>query len=195
MIIGGLDPGNKGAIGVYNGATETLVDVIDLPNIQVIIGASKRWRLLEDEMHAMFVMLKELYDMQLLVIEQVMGMPKQSAPAAFQFGDTFGVIRTSARFAGLQLHRCSPTVWKLQEQVPNTPSTIVAKAEAEFPGFSHLWYGPGTGGKKAPKKRAFLHDRAEAAFLSRYGWRKIWPAVQPREKLRKAIKGAPKVAA
>ena len=183
MIVGGLDPGNKGAVGIYDGATDQLVTVFDLPAIRVSVTAkSKRWRLLEDELHEQFVMLKDLYDMRLLVVEQVRGLPGQSAPNAFQFGETYGVIRTTARFAGLPLHFASPAVWKLQMNVPKAEASIVAKANKDFPDHKHLW---------TSKRGALKHDRCEAGFLARYAWRKIWPSLQGREKLRKAVKGAP----
>lgn len=183
MIIGGMDPGNTGAIGVYDGTAERLIDVFDLPGHYIVVSKEKRIRVDEDKLYDLCVMLKTVFDMQLMVVEQVMGMPKQSAPRAFQFGQTYGMLRTTARYAGLQVHDASPGVWKMQERVPKVPDAICKKAEADFPEQAALFWG---------KKGGALHDRAEAAFLARYGWRKIWPALQPRAKLRQAAKGLPK---
>lgn len=183
MIIGGLDPGYTGAIGIYDGAADKLVHVLDLPGYHVVINKSERIRIDEDKLYDVFTMLKQSFDMRLMVIEQVMGMPKQGAPSAFQFGATYGMIRTTARYAGLQVHDCSPGVWKLQMKVPRDEKAICKKAEIAYPDHKRLWWGA-RGGPK--------HDRAEAAFLSEYGWRKIWPTLQPRAALRKAIKEMPK---
>ncbi len=180
MIIGGLDPGNTGAIGVYDGALEKLLAVYDLPGVKVVINKTERIRINEDELYDLFRLFKQVYDMRLMVIEQVMGLPKQSAPNAFQFGMTYGTIRTTARYAGLQLHDASPAVWKLQMKVPKVPDLICKKAQAAYPYMPQAtWWG---------KRGGALHDRAEAAFLADYGWHKIWPSLQPREPLRKAMK-------
>ncbi len=146
----------------------------------MVIGKTKRTRLNEDALYDLMSMLKQVYDMRLMVIEQVMGLPKQSAPNAFQFGMTYGMLRTTARYAGLQLHDASPAVWKMQMKVPRVPDAICKKAQAAYPELPQsTWWG---------RKGGALHDRAEAAFLAEYGWRKIWPSLQPREPLRKAMK-------
>lgn len=196
MIIGGLDPGNSGAVAAYDSDAKALVLVQDLPHYKVIISGHERYRVDEDALYDIFTMLKQTFDMKLLCIEQVMGMPKQSAPSAFQFGFTYGMIRTTARYAGLQIHDCAPTVWKLQMRVPKVPDAISKKAENDFPAYDKAtWWGPGKklkGGKRS--QGAALHDRAEAAFLAQYGAEKIWPALQPREKLRKAVRQLKKAA-
>lgn len=180
MIIGGTDPGNTGAIGVYDGAAGKLIDVFDLPGHYVVISKQKRIRIDEDKLYDLYVMLRQTFDMQLMVVEQVMGMPKQSAPAAFQFGQTYGMIRTTARYAGLQVHDASPGVWKNQMKVPKDAKAICLMAEQRYPEKKDLFWG---------KRGGTNHDRAEAAMLADYGWHRIWPSLQPRAKLRQAAKG------
>lgn len=178
LLIGGLDPGNTGAVAMWDNDAGKIVEVFDLPNYKIVLNKTQRWRLDEDALQLLFEFFKAS-GMSLLVIESVMGMPKQSAPRAFQFGETYGVLRTTARYCGLTLHYASPTVWKLQERVPRDEAAICAKAKREFPEHEKEFTG---------KRGGFRHDRAEACFLARYGGRKIWPALQPRAKLREAIK-------
>jgi len=87
-----------------------------------------------------------------------------------QFGEVFGRIMALAEAAAPFVDGPAPSVWKLREKVPLDPEAIVKKAETEFPGFAHMFYGP----KGGP-----LHDRAEAAFLARYAARKVVAAASP----------------
>lgn len=180
--VGGLDPGNKGAIGVWDLDSDQLVAVYDLPNYEVVINKSTRHRMDEDELEALFCNLRDLFDCKLIVIEHVMGMPQQSAPSAFQFGETYGMTRTVARMTGILVETASPAVWKLTEKIPRDAQAIVNRGNVTFPAFKAQWVGPRGG---------LMHDRVEAAFLARYAARKIWPAMQHRAKLREAAKAAP----
>lgn len=181
MFVGGLDPGNTGAVGMWDVGADKLFGVYDLPNYTVTINGNKRRRLDEDELHHLFSFFKDA-GMVFLVIEQVGGWggKNQSAHGAFTFGECFGVIKTTARYCGLTTAFASPSIWKPMEKVRKDEQAIVNKANIEFPEFKHLWIG---------KKGGLRHDRAEAAFLSRYAARRMWPASQPREALRKAAKG------
>lgn len=178
MIFAGCDPGNTGAVAIWDATSGTVVSVEDLPIIKVVIAKKERPRIVEDQLEEMFINLKDLYDCKMLCLEQPMGMPEQSAPRAFQFGVTYATIRTTARLCGLYVHDASPTVWKLQMQVSKDPAAICSKASRLYPNMVKQFYGVRGG---------FKHDRAEACILAEYGAKKIWPTVQGRVPLRKAF--------
>lgn len=186
ILIAGVDPGTKGAIGVYDQEADKLVAVFPLPNYQIKVGTVTRTRLDLDDLCDLFDALAAM-GVKFILIENVQGGnfrgKKQSAAGAFQFGYTFGLLTMAAKRSGIDYDTASPGVWKLVEKVPGEARGIIAKADAEFPEHTALWHGP---------KGGDLHDRADAAFLSRYASRRLWPARQHREGLRTLAAGLAK---
>lgn len=187
LLIAGIDPGATGATAIYDLDADKLVSIWDLPNYKVQVGKTTRTRLDIDDLHAQFEMLK-LMGVRLIGIENVQGgvfgsNRKQGAVSAFQFGYTFGLLTMAARATGIPYDTASPAVWKLQEKVPRAEVGIVAKADKDFPEHRDLFH---------TTRGRLLHDRAEAAFLARYFARIKWPAMQPRESLRKLAAGLSK---
>lgn len=178
LLIGGVDPGVNGAVGVYDFDADKLVAVYKLPSYTVIVGRSERTRLDEEAVDHLFKALA-MMGVVFCGIENVQGGnfrgKKQSASSGFQFGYTFGVLRMACVSNGIKHTAASPAVWKMVEQVPDNAKGIIAKADAEFPEHKAAWHGP---------KGGLLHDIAEAAFISRYFARRIWPSHQQQEGLR-----------
>lgn len=96
-----------------------------------------------------------------LFIEQVQGLPGQSAPAAFNFGMGYGIVRMAARAAGLAIESVPPTLWKAELRVPKDKRAARGRASEMLPMLAHLWPLQKDDGK------------AEAAMLSLYGERWI----------------------
>lgn len=94
-----------------------------------------------------------------LFVEQVQGMPGQSAPAAFTFGQGYGLVRAAGMAVGLILEAIPPSVWKAALKVPKDKSGARQRASELIPTHRHLW---------AMAKDDGL---AEAAMLSLYGQR------------------------
>ena len=186
LLVAGIDPGVGGAIALYDFDADRLFGVYKLPNYKIMVGKKERTRLDEEELRDLFRSLA-MMGVRFAVIENVQGGnysgKKQSAAGAFQFGYTYGLLRMACMLVGIEHTTASPAVWKLTEMVPVTAAAIVKKADAEFPEHKKLFHAP---------KGAALHDRADAAFLSRYAARRIWPSQQPRAGLRTLALGVAK---
>ncbi len=94
-----------------------------------------------------------------LFIEQVGGIPGQSAPAAFSFGQGYGAVRMAAMAAGLALETVPPAVWKAALKVPKDKTAARHRASEMLPAHRHLW------------PRVKDDGKAEAAMLALYGER------------------------
>lgn len=187
LLIAGIDPGSTGAIAVYDFDASKLVSIWDLPNYKVVVGKGTRTRLDIDDLFLQFETLK-MMGVRLIGIENVQAGVfdsgrKQGASSAFQFGYTFGLLTMAAKGTGIPYDAASPAVWKLQEKVPRHEIGIVAKANKDFPEHKDMF---------RTTRGRLRHDRAEAAFIARYFARIKWPAMQPRESLRKLAAGLPK---
>lgn len=187
LLIAGIDPGATGAIAIYDHDADKLISIWDLPNYKVQVGKTTRTRLDIDDLFDHFEALK-LLGVRLIGIENVQGGVfgsgrKQGVSSAFSFGYTFGLLTMAARGTGIPYDVASPAVWKLQEKVPRHEVGIVGKADKEFPEHRAMFH---------TTRGRLMHDRAEAAFLARYFARIKWPAMQPRESLRKLAAGLPK---
>lgn len=90
------------------------------------------------------------------IIEEVSGLPGQSAAGAFVFGDGYGCAKMAARACGLRLEKVKSSVWKLRLRAPADKSAARARASELMPAEAWRW----------PLKK---HDgRAEAAMIGLY---------------------------
>jgi crossover junction endodeoxyribonuclease RuvC len=154
-VILGCDPGLTGALVYYDGWEPFIVD---MPTRQTIVSRKIRnvideARVLEEVRRAV------LFGAEILVIEQVGGMPSQSGPAAFTFGYGVGVVTVAALAAGLQIERVHPAQWKAALGLKTSEKGAArALAAQTFPRSAHLF------------SRAKDNGRAEAALIAHYGW-------------------------
>lgn len=159
MLILAIDPGLSGALALYDTYTGEL-SVQDMPILKVPMGPKKFLRdiLNEEELISLFELYKGM-GCDCLVVEHVQGLPRQSAPAAFNFGYGFGCLVITARFLGYRIEKVKPERWKVQMKVPggiNKSSAVRQRASEIIPTHKHLW----------PLAK---HDgRAEAAMLAVY---------------------------
>lgn len=90
------------------------------------------------------------------VIEDVFGVPGQSASGAFTFGYGAGVVVTACRLNDLTIDKVRPDRWKQAMRVPRDKRASRARASELMPEQSHLWTKAGDDGI------------AEAAMLALY---------------------------
>jgi crossover junction endodeoxyribonuclease RuvC len=120
-----IDPGANGAIARF--ADGRLREVIDLP------GRTSRLRIMI-----------QFPRLEGVVLEQVNGIPGQSAPAAFTFGRIYGEIRGVCDAEGVPIVDVHPSVWKgalglrkgLSETKAQSKSRSRALAAEIFPDFA-----------------------------------------------------------
>lgn len=162
MLILAIDPGLSGAIATYDTVTGEL-SIQDMPILIKLVGTNKKVKreiLNEEELIASFELYKGL-GVEGVVVERVQGLPRQSAPAAFNFGYGYGFLVACARFQGFRLEQVEPSRWKMQMKVPSTSaggkhksSAVRQRASELIPTHKHLW-------------TLQKHDgRAEAAMLA-----------------------------
>lgn len=168
MIIA-VDPGVSGAIALNDWACGRL-EVIPMP-VQHRYIAGRKLRTVIDEGEvistlAAFAAMGATH----LFIEQVSGLPGQSAPAAFAFGQGYGTLRVAGMAAGLILEAVPPAVWKAALKVPKDKRAARQRASEMIPTHRHLW------------SMAKQDGLAEAALLSIYGQRWVQGEVKRTEK-------------
>jgi hypothetical protein len=153
----GVDPGLYGAIAQYDTVRGRL-DVFDMPTQR---GRHDRDIIDEAELLALMTSARDC-GVTVAFIEEVGGIPGQSAPAAFNFGCGYGLLRMAARAAGIALEPVPPRSWKAAMRVPADKRAAVARASELIPTHTALWSG---GNKKRNE------GRAEAALIVLYGER------------------------
>ena len=99
----GIDPGLKGAYAVIAGD-----EVIQVDHLPVEKVAANR---LEIDGELLYRIM-ETWPPDAIAVEKVGGLPKQSAPAAFRFGQAYGQILEVAKMFGCPVHRVAPGTWK-----------------------------------------------------------------------------------
>lgn len=154
MILG-VDPGLNGAIATYDGRE---LFVIDMP-VHMIVVSRKDRRAIDERATLERVQRASLFGAQILVIEQVSGMPGQSGPAAFTFGYGVGVVTTAALSCGMTVERVAPVTWKAALGLKSADKSAARRLAIEtFP--------------EHAEKFARVKDdgRAEAALIAKYGW-------------------------
>lgn len=155
MIIG-CDPGLTGALAFYDGRELRLVD---MPTRTATVNRKDR-RVLNEQGVIGALQTFQIMGAEILVIEQVNGMPGQSGPAAFTFGYGVGVVTGVALTIGLKIERVAPASWKSALGLKTADKDSAREKAAEtFPASAGLF---------ARKKD---DGRAEAALIAWWGWK------------------------
>lgn len=154
MILG-CDPGLSGALARYDGRE---LSVIDMPTRIAVVSRKER-RVIDEEAVISAVLAYSLMGAEILVIEQVSGMPGQSGPAAFTFGYGVGIVTAAALAAGMKIERVAPSHWKAAMGL-KTADKDAARALAVDTFRDQTW-------KFARKKD---DGRAEAALIALWGY-------------------------
>lgn len=153
MIVVTCDPGLSGALCLYDTKLGSL-RVHDMPTVERVVGKAAKRQVIDEEGVLDLLTGFQLLGATRFVIEQVQGLPRQSAPAAFNFGYGYATVLTTARCLGYEVERVRPEVWKAKLRVPADKNGARGRASEMLPTHKHLW----------PLKK---HDgRAEAALLA-----------------------------
>lgn len=162
MVMLGIDPGLNGAMALMDGQGE-IIKMWDMPTLDRAHGKGR-----EINGYLLADMVREAQEIANKKIEAMMElvgpMPRDSRPAAFKFGDTFGVIRGVLAARYVKLHYTRPAEWKryhglLKKDKEASRSLAIQK----WPEHRDLF------------KRVKDSDRAEAVLigefgLTRFGW-------------------------
>lgn len=154
----GIDPGLTGAMGWLNGKGE-FIDVLDLPTEPngKASGKIKR-RISANLLNSIIENIRLTYD-DILLIEEVHGMPNQNSSTVFSLGDTFGVCRAIVELLDISHGLVSPNKWKKYFNIGKDKAKSLELARKLFP--------------KAPLGRQKDHNRAEALLIARYAYENV----------------------
>lgn len=154
----GIDPGVNGALAICS-QNNTIIRTWDFPTVKYRIGKTVKTRLDVPAFLDLVLGVAAMWSPDLAVIEDVGGLPGQSAPAAFTFGFTTGCQTSALIAAGIPFTKVKPSVWKKALGVPAEKSAARMMASQLLPNGQDQW-------------PLVKHDgRAEAALLALYGHR------------------------
>lgn len=152
MILVACDPGLTGAYSLYDTRRGSL-EIFDMPVYERQVAKTRRMFIDEQGIHNLLLGFSVIGATH-FVIEEVGGMPRQSAPNAFKFATSYYTSIATARCFGMAIERVRPAVWKAKMRVPADKSQARARASELMPELAYRW----------PKVK---HDgRAEAALLA-----------------------------
>jgi crossover junction endodeoxyribonuclease RuvC len=103
----GIDPGISGAISVFDWYTKSLLEVYDMPTLEVDSGKTKK-------RHISAVTLRdilEIYPDSHVVIEKVGAMPGQGVSSMFNFGRSAGIIEGVVAALRMSSTYVTPQQW------------------------------------------------------------------------------------
>jgi len=151
-MICGIDPGISGAIA-WLSDSGVLVEVVDLPVVEVVVGKTKRKQLVPG------ALAKLLSDKRpsMVMLEQVSSRPGEGAVGAFAFGRGYGQIEGVLAALGIPYSLVRPQAWKKALSVPADKGGARMYASRVWPG--------------AADKFCRVKDdgRAEAALIGLHG--------------------------
>jgi crossover junction endodeoxyribonuclease RuvC len=103
----GIDPGISGAISVFDWYTKSLLEVYDMPTLEVDSGKTKK-------RHISAVTLRdilEIYPDSHIVVEKVGAMPGQGVSSMFNFGRSAGIIEGVVAALRMSSTYVTPQTW------------------------------------------------------------------------------------
>ena len=170
MITIGVDPGLHGAIAVYDAAAGAILEILDMPTFETLIGKKARLRIDKAQLLHEVGRIRARYSPAFVTIEELVAPPpidkrsgrkrSNGAGGLLAQGRVYGEIEMA--FAGFRyrIEYAHPATWKARLRAPALKSASVARADELFPAYGKLWRGPCGGA---------LADRAEAAMIAKYG--------------------------
>lgn len=106
----GIDPGANGAVAILDNKTGDLVQVFDMPNVEITIGGKNKKRV------APYLLAEELrlYNVHgtRAIVENVSAMPGQGVTSMFAFGHAFGLALGVLAGMGITADLVTPAKWK-----------------------------------------------------------------------------------
>jgi crossover junction endodeoxyribonuclease RuvC len=106
----GIDPGAAGAVAIMESGTGKLVQVFDMPSVEILAGGKSKKRV------APYLLAEELRLYNVLgtraVVEHVAAMPGQGVTSMFAFGHAFGLALGVLAGMGISVELVTPFKWK-----------------------------------------------------------------------------------
>jgi crossover junction endodeoxyribonuclease RuvC len=108
VAIIGLDPGVSGAVAVIRNKDDDHPLTFDMPRV------AGKGHLDTDHLFELLSDMKQRFDPDQIVIENVHAAPRQGVSSAFKFGETLGVAKALASALRLDPVLVTPVTWKRQ---------------------------------------------------------------------------------
>jgi hypothetical protein len=137
LIVVTCDPGLTGAFCLYDTKRGSM-DLWPMPTYTRKVGKADRPFIDEQGIYDLFVGF-QMFGATHFVIEEVGGLPRQSAPAAFKFATSYFTAIATARTLGFAVERVRPQVWKTKLRVPADKSQARMRASEMIPTHAHRW--------------------------------------------------------
>lgn len=150
----GIDPGAGGAVAIIE-RDGTLVQVFDMPAVEVVVGGKAKRRVSPEMLAAEL----RLYNVSgtVAIIEQVGAMPGQGVSSMFAFGEAFGLAKGVLAGMSIPVQSVTPGKWKKALNLNAGKDGARAKAAALWP-------------EMAGEFRRVKDDgKAEAALIAHWG--------------------------
>jgi hypothetical protein len=152
-LILGIDPDAFGALALVDRETGALVDVIDMPILDVKPARLVDVRQLAAILDPLSPKIGEA------IIEKAWARPMDPPSFAFRVGHNYGAVTGVVLAHFIRLNVVSPQAWKKAMGVTGDKETSRAEASVRFPTECRRW---------ALKKH---HGRSEAVLIAAYGRR------------------------
>lgn len=154
----GIDPGAAGALALYDSDSKKIVSVVDMPIFMQTVGRTRKPRVDVPALCQIVSTWKSI-GVQIVALENVGGIPKQSATHAFTFGFSCGVVYGTLIGHRLAVDMVKPQIWKKMLRCGKENDQILQRAREIFDVPDVMWRGP---------KGGFRDGRAEAAMMALY---------------------------
>ncbi len=148
MIIG-IDPGQKGAIGIIDSSFVEVKDMFLLPSNE--IDTKKIYKYIKNKQ-------KETSIETICFIEKAQAMAKNGSTSIFTYGEGYGKTKAVFEILEIPYIEIRPVAWKKYFGLNNDKTKAITFAMKLFPNVN--FYGT-KGGKK--------DGRAEALLIAKYG--------------------------
>jgi len=146
----GIDPGISGAIAVFDWYTKKLVEIIDMPTLEVESGKTKKRHISAVSLANYLVGFTDTH----IVIEKVGAMPGQGVTSMFNFGRSAGIIEGVVAALEMPNTYVAPATWTKAVGRAAGKDASRMRAMELFPSKADLF------------KRAKDDGRADAALIA-----------------------------
>lgn len=128
-LVLGIDTGLDGGLALIDPSDRRIVQLRAMPTYKVVTNVGKKEVRRVDPFRLADIVREMLAcGMRSAVMETAGGLPKQSAPAAYAFGFSGGVILGTLAALEVPVDLYPSATWKVQAQVPKTVEAIYGKA-------------------------------------------------------------------
>jgi len=103
----GIDPGISGAISVFDWFTQSLVEVVDMPTLEVDSGKTKKRHISAVSLGNYLTLFSNAH----VVVEKVGAMPGQGVSSMFNFGRSAGIIEGVVAALRMPSTYVTPATW------------------------------------------------------------------------------------